>query len=317
MDAWGDKVEAQFEGDWEDKMESWEEAMEAWGEAVEEIVESEDFVEFAELSALSSLEALGDLDGLASLSALAAIESLDLEDLGNRTGETSEEIRDRIRTSVEAGLRQALNADSRRETVERQIERQVEREVARAEREIERAQRDIERAERAERYAERDKRYAERDAERAERMAERARHQAERDAHAEHKRQYGRAHSRHVISFDGDNTGKRVVINGRTLKVDDFAERLRTELVKDGLITNQKTNVKVELCFDKFTVNGKAASKAQAKRYAQMFKAAGIDSDDSTTVIMKKDALKITLSGHGKKDVQTVTGGTHSHDDKK
>jgi membrane protein involved in colicin uptake len=122
MEAWGEEVEARFEGDWEDRMEAWGEEMEAWGEEVERIAEAGDIADFVVAAALSSADSGADMD---AERALARAE---------RWRERAERDAERI---AERAAERALREQSRE--VER-MEREAERALRNAEREIRKAE---------------------------------------------------------------------------------------------------------------------------------------------------------------------------------
>lgn len=67
-------------------------------------------------------------------------------------------------------------------------------------------------------------------------------------------------------------------------------------LIEDGLITASNKSATISLCDDDLEVNGRAGTKAQAKRYAAMFKSANFDPSDSIVLKFKPDGMSVTLS---------------------
>lgn len=301
MEAWGEEVERRFEGDWEDKMEAWGEEMEVWGEAVE--AQAEDF-EFSGLDVLAELGDLANLQGLEKLAELSELQAGIYID-GERVGAKSEAVKARVLRQIEARLRDASHEDKlelRRDLAEAKAERAE----AFAEERAERAQ---ERAERAQERVE----------ERAERAAERAQHQVERQAEARaHAKaasheSHSSSHSKHTVTVSSDEPGNTVVINGRKMDVDAFRTKVMNGLIEDGFIRRNDRSVKVELCGTDLKVDGKKGTKAQAKRYTKMFKAAGLNVDETIVLKLKPDLMSLTMSGHAKKDAEKISIGTYEH----
>jgi hypothetical protein len=304
MEVWGEEVERRFEGDWEDKMDAWGEEMEVWGEAVEVQAAS---LDLSELDVLAQLGDLADLQGLAELADLSDLKPGIYID-GDRVGAKGDVVKARILRQVEARLRDSSYADQK-ELRHDLAEAQVERARDLAEARIERAQEQVERAqERAEENAERAR-------ERAQHQVEREQHRAEARAHAKaakHESQSS-SHSKQTVTVSSDEPGNMVTINGHKLDVDSFRTQVMNALVEDGLIRAGDRSVTLSLCGDGLEVDGKTGSKAQAKRYEKMFKAAGLDVNDSIVLKLKPDLMSLTMSGHGRKDVKKISVGTYEH----
>lgn len=296
MEVWGEEVERRFEGDWEEKMEAWGEEMEVWGEAVEEMSENYDeqgFEALAELDVLAQLADLGDLADLSGLqSGIYVFEDSKIEG-------KADEIRGRVLRSVEAQRQLAVDVERQSKQMERN-EKHAERILKNAERQVAQAERQVER------------------------QIERQQHQAEARVHAaEDARQKARSsshsssqsssHSNHTITVNSDEPGNIVVINGRTLDVDRFRTQVMNALIEDGFIKARDTSVTLKLCGYDLVVDNKEGSKAQAKRYAKIFKSAGFDLDDSLTLKLKPDLLSLKMSGHGQNNAKEISVGTYEH----
>lgn len=311
MDAWGEELEDRFEGEWEDKMEAWGEEMEAWGEAVE--VQAANF-DFDELAMLAELGDLADLQGLAQLADLSELQPGIYID-GDRIGAKGDAVKARVLRQVEARLRDSTYEDQRelrRDLAEAQAERAQDLAEQRAEQVEQRAEQAQERVERAQERAEE---HAERVQERAQHQMEREQHRVEARAHAEAARHQTRSssHSKHTVTVNSDDPGNTVIINGRKMDVDSFRTTVMNALIEDGLIRAGDRSVTLALCGNDLEVDGKTGSKAQAKRYAKMFKAAGLDLDDSFVLKLKPDLMSLTMSGHGQKNVKEISVGTFDH----
>lgn len=304
MEDWGDEVERRFEGDWEESMDDWGEAMDVWGEAVENIVERYDHDGLAALGALSGLV---DLDQLALLGNLEeGVYIIDDGELSNKPELIRARIlRDVANTAVQSAMVERQNVINAREQANRQRE-QAARQRAHAERMEKQAESLRKQAKERRKQAER-------------RHAKQAERHAEAMTHSSQERSSTRTshHTQHEITVSRDEPGNTVVINGRTLDVDDFRRTVMSALIKDGFITSEKAAVRLELCSGTLSVNGRSGTKAQAKRYAKMLAAVGLDSQDSVTLTFKHDLMSLNLSGHGRKNVQEISVGTFEHTPKK
>lgn len=311
MDVWGEEVGRRFEGDWEEAMEAWGEKMEVWGEAVE--VHAANF-DLSELDMLTELGDLADLQGLAQLADLSELQPGIYLD-GDRVSAKGDAVKARILKQVEARLRDSTHEDQvelRRDLAEAHAERVQ----ALAEERAERAQEEVERAqERAERAQERAEQHAERIQERQQHRLEREQHRIEAREHAKSAshESHSSSHSKHTVTVNSDEPGNAVIINGRKMDVDAFRTKVMNALIEDGFIRRNDRSVKVELCGTDLKVDGKKGTKAQAKRYTKMFKAAGLNVDETLVLKLKPDLMSLTMSGHAKKGAEKISIGTYEH----